>query len=77
MWWQMQVTPLKGMKVGDRVFVRGHEEHGERRIASLYDQVKIPGGVKLDKAVDLFHSWNEDALDIVDDETSRAADRDV
>jgi hypothetical protein len=56
------MTPEKHLQVGDVVLVRGYEPHGLRRVAELYDQAIIPGGVKLDVPVDLFRSWNEDEL---------------
>jgi hypothetical protein len=56
------MTPEKHFRVGDVVLVRGYEQHGSRRVVELYDQKLIPGGVRLDKPVDLFRSWNEDEL---------------
>ena len=55
-------TPTLGLAVGDTVVVLGYEQYGTRRIVELYDQDKIPGGVKLDDPVDLLRSWNEDEL---------------
>lgn len=66
-------TPNKRLKVGDRVWVIGHENQGSRKIARLYKQEDIPGGVVLDVGVDVsepndmidpfpFRSWNEDEL---------------
>lgn len=59
------MTPEKSLEVGDEVVVIGHTAAGTRKIASLYNQREIPGGVKLDKPVGLFVSWNEDTLLLV------------
>lgn len=59
------LTVDKRLRVGDEVLVVGHEDDGSRRIVELYDQSTTPGGVKLDRPVDLFRSWNEDALMLV------------
>lgn len=48
---------------GDVVLVRGYEHLGTCIVVELYKD--IPGGVKLDRAIDFFRSWNEDALTLV------------
>lgn len=42
------------------VRVKGKESLGEARINHFYPE--IPGGVKLDREIDGFTSWNMDAL---------------
>lgn len=58
----MNETPIKRLRVGDEVVVHGYEAHGRRKISELYNQSVIPGGVKLDRPVTDFVSWNEDTL---------------
>lgn len=65
----MNETPDKKLKVGDIVLVRGYHDQGVRKIAEIYPQELIPGGVRLNREVFGFFSWNEDELSLAKEDS--------